>query len=176
MRRKRSARGLGELQREGSLLQPPQLHHELLGHPFEVGLVLDARESISQVISKPLVALRHPRWPILRRRRGDLVPVEVRNCYPQRPRKRAHGGGVGSPLSRLKRRYGASAHARFLGQAVLGEAPLFSKLPKPQRFSGRCSHLLIPSPILRCRKVYLPRALRLVLCALHSLCPVALGY
>src|ERR671912_1634950 len=106
----------------------------------------------------PLVAFHNPRWPILRRRRGDSVPVEVRNRYPKRPGKRARSGGVGTPLSRLQRRYGAPAYARLLGKAVLGEAPLFSKLAEPERFSGRCSHLLIPSPILRRRKFFVSRA------------------
>jgi hypothetical protein len=73
--------------------------------------------------------------------------VEIRNCYLQRPRKRAHSGGVSAPLARLKRRYGAPPDARFLGKAVLGETLLFSKLAKPERFSGRCSHLhLFPDP------------------------------
>src|SRR5919107_4544021 len=111
MRRKRGARGQGDLQRERSHLQPPQLHHELLSHPFEVGVVLDAWEGVSEVFAKLLVALQRPRWPILRRRRGDSIPVEVGNSYPQSPRKRARSGGVGTPLSRLERRYGAPSNA-----------------------------------------------------------------
>src|ERR671912_2029580 len=107
----------------------------------------------------PLVAFHNPRWPVLRWRRGDSVAVEVRNRYPKRPGKRARSGGVGTPLSRLQRRYGAPAYARLLGQAVLGEAPLFSKLAEPERFSGRCSHLH-PFPILRRRKFFASRAPR----------------